>query len=176
MRAAKKHDEYTAAWDDFLHHASRVYDQMQRALKKCREGRALSDRLARDRKKDPLLKYIHEARNVEQHGIEPTVAEGWTIIPKGKVDLGTIELGPNMEPRVPNWRPMEPGAELVISHFRELIPLRNKRSGKSIDPPTIHLGKCIKGRSAFVVSEVAFHYLWDRMYEARDIALRLQQW
>tara|TARA_R110002049_G_scaffold141695_1_gene303464 strand:+ start:350 stop:820 length:471 start_codon:yes stop_codon:yes gene_type:complete len=66
-------DELEEAWCGFLSNAHTVSVKLQRGTHGHPRSLLWYSRLARDRKSDPLLQYIHQARNADEHNLSPTL-------------------------------------------------------------------------------------------------------
>ena len=73
LEALKEADGYEAAedaWTDFLLAASTIYTKLEQGSKSNNRSSGWFSRKKKERKDDPLLKYLHRARNSDEHGIE----------------------------------------------------------------------------------------------------------
>jgi hypothetical protein len=105
----------------------------------------IESEVSRLRKIDPLLNYLQQARNVEEHSIQE-LATDWDAKPTA-VQIGTeVQL---------SWQPWD----------RPLLPVTNR--GVKFAPPRIHLGASIdpllgKGKAEpRVVAELALRFYVD---------------
>lgn len=76
LQAATNYDGAESAWIDFLVAASTIYSKLQQGAKSNAKSRAWYASKKKERKEDPLLRYLHQARNSEEHGTERVVARG----------------------------------------------------------------------------------------------------
>ena len=65
--------QFQTEWEFFLVALNAVFSFLEQATKEHSKLAPWFGRLKNTRKKDPLLRYLHHARNAEQHGIEPVV-------------------------------------------------------------------------------------------------------
>src|SRR6516165_1236564 len=84
-RATTNKDRETA-WSDFLLASHAVYSKLEQGSKGCGKSQAWFGRKKHERKNDELLRYIHHARNIDDHGIMGTTLAGAEI----RVLEGTI--------------------------------------------------------------------------------------
>jgi hypothetical protein len=84
MRAAKSHPEFELAWSDFLVAHGRVFSKLEQGSKPNRRSTAWYGRQKHTRRTDPLLSYLHHARNIDEHGLEPV-----TQLQPGGIGIGT---------------------------------------------------------------------------------------
>ena len=69
MKVAASPQDLDVTWSRFLVRANRVFTKLERGAQ---EGscKGWFDRVKHCRRTDPLLKYIHQARDADEHGIE----------------------------------------------------------------------------------------------------------
>ena len=124
--------EYDDAWRAVLTHVDRVWNKLQAAARD-RQGWPAIESINRHlRKEDPLLLYVRQARNVEEHTIAP-IAEDWK--PEMKV-VGTMLY----------FKPWS----------RILLPVTNR--GKTFHPPKEHLGVRLENVSPLYVANLAISF------------------
>lgn len=170
---------YERAWTEFLAQVSRLYSKMEQGSKGCGKSEAWFGRKKHDRKKDPLLSYLHHARDCEEHGIDygtalradettikfPQTAEvSFRALVKvnedGSVDMrdatvvtpdGEFSHAEHVNPRV------------------ELVTVKDDRFHDSFDPPNEHLGKPLEDVSPPTVAALAISYLERLLEEASEL-------
>jgi hypothetical protein len=113
--------EYEKAWKEFLHRIERVWSKTQAAVCAMPGWKKIESEVAALRKSDPLLRYLVQARNVEEHSIQELASE-WDPQLKGQPIGNKMHL---------SWQPWD----------RPLLPVVNR--GVRYDPPRIHLGQPI---------------------------------
>lgn len=134
--------EYEKAWRSFLHRIERVWTKTQAAAHRMPGWQKIESEVSRLRKTDPLLNYLQQARNVEEHSIQE-LATDWDA------KLTAVQFGTEVQL---SWQPWD----------RPLLPVTNR--GVKFDPPRIHLGKSIepllgKGKAETrVVAELALRF------------------
>ncbi len=70
LEQASTFAEFEWAWSDFLVHSNRVFTQLEQGSKASDRSRGWFSRKKGERRSDPLLKYMWEARNADEHGLE----------------------------------------------------------------------------------------------------------
>jgi hypothetical protein len=85
VRTAKDYDEFEAAWYRLLVAGNSVDGILQTAASSDPQSRPWYGGKINLRKKDPLLSYMHQARNSDEHGIQPV-----TMHIKAGLLIGTI--------------------------------------------------------------------------------------
>lgn len=143
--ATQDSDETMDAWDDFLTAFGKVYFKLGEGAKVNGPSSGWFERKKKFRKDDPLLSYVHQARNSETHGIDDT-GEEWfehsfvgdsnlpfigLRVPKGGLVGPIMGVLPNGE-RVPLAAHKTPSVRLVTVY--------DKKHGVSFGVPTHHLG------------------------------------
>ena len=73
MRSSTTLEDMEEAWTDFLIAVSAIYSKLEQGAKGNSKSEGWFGRKKRERRKDPLLKYLHAARNSNEHGIERIV-------------------------------------------------------------------------------------------------------
>ena len=70
FEAAKSHKAAEAAWADFLLASSNIYSKLEQGAKGNGKSAGWFGRQKRMRADDPVMRYLHHARNSEEHGLE----------------------------------------------------------------------------------------------------------
>ena len=84
LRHSGNFEEFSTAWSAFLHNANRIYTKLEAGSKLNAKSRQWFGQMKRERKANSLLQYIRQARNSDEHGLEP-VAE---VVP-GSLNLSS---------------------------------------------------------------------------------------
>jgi hypothetical protein len=71
LRQSSNFREFSTAWSAFLIHANRVYTKLEAGSKSNAQSRQWFGRKKQERKTDQLLQYLRQARNSDEHGLEP---------------------------------------------------------------------------------------------------------
>lgn len=148
-----------AAWSDFLIQANVIMLKLEEGAKGHGKSEYWFGRLARTRRLDPLLSYIHHARNADEH----TLAAGPTGVGRvaGAVHPAGFQFGlmidDNHPPVAPGrvetwevipgaWRKLEDngGWEAAVTPTTLWLKPVHQR-GRDYDPPGSHLGNVIGG-------------------------------
>lgn len=114
--------ECESAWREVLRRLERVWTKTQAAVHHLSGWKQIESEITNLRRTDPLLQYVAQARNVDEHSIQNLAKEyEWdftaTLKPEG------ILLG---------WSPWD----------RPLLSLVNR--GTRYNPPSVHLGQSIE--------------------------------
>ena len=124
--------EYDQTWRHFLHSIDRVWNKTKAHCHGKPRWKKLESKYENLRRKDPLLKYLVQARNVSEHSISSVVRD-WNP----NIRVAQIESGVEFK-----WDPWD----------RVLLPVKNR--GTIFNPPKKHLGKPMKYYRKEKVAEV----------------------
>lgn len=170
---AENFGQVESAWTDFLLAASAVYSKLERGAKGTSSAPWFGKK-KHERRTDPLLSYIHHARNADEHGIKAVTKRnegGWTIKGGGffKVE-GVIRTG-KREIKVTPVRGPAPTVE-VVQPYVELVSVTDERFGDTFDVPKAHLGAplTLKDQSPQKIAALALAYLEQLVAEASRLA------
>lgn len=170
LRAATNFEDAESAWTDFLQSVSAVYAKLEQGSKLSGKSGGWYGRKKKERKSDPLLSYLHAARNSNEHGIIRVV--------KRFEDTGPIfGRQPKFGERVPiTFQSVDPvTGELTGDPFSgfysgstiKLVRVNNTRFNHVCDPPQTHLGVSVPFfEEPLDVGELALSYLRAMLAEA----------
>jgi hypothetical protein len=163
MLIAKTLPEFTGAWQDFLFRLERMWETTKAKYQKEPWFLGFYHVYDQLKRKDPLLKYLKEARNAETHTIEGTLDSPISILVKDKygrpfqVDgitytLVNGHLTINID-----------GPHLLLDYeadvWREGPTLASFRCrGKWYSPPRTHLGMDVKSKSPVVIGKLGLAF------------------
>ena len=159
LRAAEYFDDAESAWSDFLLASSGIYSKLEQGAKGYPKSEPWFGAEKNLRKTDPLLRYIHFARNAEEHGIERVTdrsMDNWNLKFNERRPLQMQRLNKETE---------EPEGDLVDAVLAgptlKVVRVYDRRFGDFADPPETHLGKIIPFGSSFPdeVAAAAIVYL-----------------
>lgn len=162
---------FSRAWGDFLHHLHGIYTPLEQGAKVNPNSRQWYGELKAKARKDPLLRYLTQARNSDEHGIEP-IAEhrdgGYSIGGPGesvRIEnavvgasgfVGTILPVNGKLPTIRTW-----GAHPI------LITVYDERHGDRFAPPSEHLGKRLSDNAPVTVARLAIEFYEAAISEAK---------
>lgn len=95
MRAAKQLDDLALAWELFLIFHQRTWNKCEAHYKGSAFWGPLQPKYSTRRKQEPVLIYVHQARHVDEHGVQPIVQvlHGRTVVSRGTLTGGTNITG-----------------------------------------------------------------------------------
>jgi hypothetical protein len=164
MRAATSLEEYAISWRSFLDRIEKVWKKAERECQPFRNRfEPWQGTFAALRKKDELLRYLFQARNADQHTIQPTTVEMVGLLQLEIPPLGTVELQLDEEKQTLK----------IIGECRfgiapcqgyVLLPIQNQ--GTTFPPPTEHLGEKLLQNDPFFVAEKGLAFYEDFVVQA----------
>lgn len=165
MREAKSLNDAESAWIDFLMSAHTVYSKLKIGVRGTSNEGWWSQKV-QERASDPLLSYLHHARNADEHGVDfrPAKQPGRLLIGRGGQAIrldGT--LGPGGMLRVTSLDGSTPHVEITQPQL-ELVPVTDRGITYSI--PTHHLGKAIEHATPVECATLAIVYLQALLQDA----------
>ena len=172
IKAAKSFDEAEAAWTDFLVAAGAIYSKLEQGAKGHNTSEPWFGRKKKIRKDDPLLRYIHFARNSNEHGIERVVG----ISPPNRDGRGRrLKFNERVPVQFKTHDPqtMELQAEgegFFAGPSLKPIVIYDRKFGRLIDLLGTHLGNAIKLPN-FIdgIADAALVYLTSLVAEAEAL-------
>ena len=188
LQDCESYDAFGDLWYMFLVAAKNVYTVLEQGAKANPQSRQWFGAKNQQRKSDPLLRYVTEARNDDEHGIEP-ISE---FVPS-RIDIGVNKDGASSH-MVDNNGNVFSNCGIAYSFVGEVpkrLPIMRSLDGKPVhiedrpahvrlirvhdrsknpyDPPASHLGQKIDGSSPLVVANIMISYLEALMVEAEKL-------
>jgi hypothetical protein len=175
LRTATNYDDAEDAWSDFLLAASTIYSKLEQGSKSKGTSAPWFGRKRKERKDDPLLHFLHLARNSDEHGIERVASRGGNPRDHGGISLKFNEYREHTitEVRDPKTGEVKLQNIKAILHgpSLQMVRIHDRRFGTYCDPPTKHLGKTIEveDNSLIGVASLGFDYLSALVAEAETL-------
>lgn len=182
IEEAKTLDEADSAWLDLLLSGNGVYSKLEQGSKCNGKAAAWFGRVKKQRKDDPLLSYMHHARNSDEHGIEDITkrvkAGDATITIREPYDPSKLEgvqlfVGTDSLGRVH----VKSSNEEVISTKMfdmpslTLVSVKDPRFNDEFNVPCQHLGIAISDQSPAAVGKLFLEYISNLIAEARTFGI-----
>jgi hypothetical protein len=168
---------YIHAWSQFLSESSRFYSKLEQGQKGCSKSEPWFGLKKYERRKDPLLAYIHHARDKDEHGLD--------YITRTTAKSATLSFPPAQEVRTSMMMRVNSDGTMDVKDVKVTTPtgeydqmmLENPRielmtvreRGRVYDPPEMHLGKPIVDRSPAGIAKLALLYLEKCLNEASKL-------
>ncbi len=175
LKTAANYDEAEEAWSDFLLAASTIYSKLEQGSKSKGTSAGWFGRKKKERKDDPLLRFLHHARNSDEHGIERVAARGGNPTDLGGKPLMFNEYREHviLDVRDPKTGEIKEQNIKAILHGPSLTMVRvhDSRFGDFCDPPTKHMDKTIEveDNSLIGVAGLGLTYLTNLIAEAEKL-------
>lgn len=172
LRAATCFREAEEAWVDFLLAANAVFSKLERGALSSGKSKAWFGRVKNQRKTDPLLRYLHFARNSEEHGIERVTQRAGNATGFGnerlrfgeRVAINVFEVDPVTHEQTGEAVPgFLPGPHVA------LVRASDSRYQDYCDPPQSHLGTQIIGQFPDIAAELAVTFLKNLLADAATL-------
>lgn len=161
-------------WADFLLALAGIYTALEQGAKVKPQSRQWFGEKKRLRREDELLRYLHQARNAEEHGIapvsnlEPPRVE---LVAGDRSMVRGIEFEDNLI-RIKLDSRAQPGGHIfqVDSPAIRLVTVEDSRFGDTCDPPTKHLGKTLEDNFPSTVARLGLEYACLLVADAEAMA------
>jgi hypothetical protein len=173
LKAATNTEAAEEAWTDFLLASSTIYSKLEQGSKGHHQSQGWFGRKKRERKDDPLLRYLHFSRNSDEHGIVRVAAttnenfgiDGRALRFNERRPYKAQLLDPTT--RQPSGRVLD---VVIAGPTLKSIRVTDSRFGDHCDPPTTHMNQPIL-YSDFVdsLAEAALGYLKALVAEAEAL-------
>ena len=184
-RGARSFEEFESYWSDFLIHAGGVLNALDAGSATTPQGRQWYGGIKRAGRADPLVTYVHQARNAEEHPDQPTMRHepGYIGIgaPGATVHIDNLTVGPEflsnpskyLEGRA--WEFDKGGQKRTPTVVHKiggpaLAPVFDRRFKKTFPPPTEHQGKKLADSSPVAVAALFLTYLDGLVWQAADLS------
>ncbi len=186
LRNANTFEEFGSHWASFLIHTGGILNALDAGSKMSPQGREWYGGVKRKGRADPLVAYMHQSRNTEEHTTEQVTAPR-PPLPFGLRDQDTGEIDWDMGIDWGSGRPGE-GNEITYdrkpnyydpSRKRQMIiggptgpslrPVMD-RSKRVYWPPDEHEGKRLRERDPISLASIYLQYLEQLIEMASEIA------
>lgn len=144
--------EFPIHWLDFLVQWKGTYTKVQQAAKDTPQEVQWFGNVNRERRGDPLLRYLFEARNDGEHGVDQSAvhtAPNFSVTATFKTlkirthPDGTIFVGPDGKPEM--FADDEPIEGIAFNPAEShLLPVKEYDGKRTVPPPTSHLGSAME--------------------------------
>lgn len=167
IEKARTQDEFRDAWERFLVATKAIGEVLRTGARGDAASEAALAALWEKVRDDPLLGYLIEARNVEEHGLERSAdyQDATLMIGRGGESFmlnGTIGAGGTLM-----ITPMR-GSKVTVHQTPQetrLLPVTDKR-GRVWAVPTQHLGKAVDDPSPATIAKLGLAYFQTLVREA----------
>lgn len=165
MAVTRNYEEFEDIWERFLNDCNAFFDLLYVATKANQRARTWYGEKQRQRRKDPLLKYLWEARNSNEHSVADTTGHmpgSYLIGIPGPGRSSSIRIsgtigGPNENFTVTSMDGL-PVHSIVQPSYAVLLPV-TARDKTIYAPPTSHLGDALSDTTPRNVARLAVAYM-----------------
>lgn len=174
LKSAESHEQFSDIWFTFLFAWKSVYTVLQQATKVTPKIAQWYSSKETERKDDPLLQYLYEARNVDEHGLEAVTKEK-----PGSIGVKPVENtgvfyngvfgfkdGKFMVPAATDRHGNPVDLNVTINPSRTILVPVVARGNRTYNPPQEHLGQRLIDSSPIGIAEVSVAYLKMLLQEA----------
>lgn len=142
MDNASDFEEFEHNWKVFLFCTEKLWEKLEKACDKSSKFPPWQGKYRRIRKKDPLLRYLKQARNADNHSIQDLnfINSGSFTVTRTDPQTGIAGTKHISQEESLNYNPDELFINLFAPH-PEVLPVVNK--GVRYDPPKSHMGERI---------------------------------
>ena len=171
LEACRDYETFTQIWFTFLNASKSVYTVLEQGAKASARSRQWFGAKAEERRRDPLLQYVYQARNNEEHGLLSSSEH----VP-GSLAIGVNKPGFSAQIRFDtdaskglvatslDGKPVL--IEQTLPHVK-LIRVHGRDAAREIyDPPEMHGGLKIADTSPLGVAKLMVTYLAAMVSEA----------
>lgn len=176
LEVSKDYDSARRYWYDFLLSSNAVFSVLEQGAKGFGKSEAWLGKKRRERKIDPLLSYLHHARNADEHDV-PSVVEldrqKMVFVADGKPTAALEDIVGNVGRF--HYTSNEPPDLTKVTEIR-VYPdraklIRVKDRGVYYDPPTEHLGSPIEDNGPIAVAKLMVQYLEPMISDAEALSV-----
>ena len=163
--------EFETEWEHFLFRIERIWERTEKTYRRHQGFQKWFSPYQQLRRKDPLLRYLKQARNAETHSLEGTLASPLSICVKEKYgrDFQVKSVSTTLENKclTVNLESDDLFLELNTEIFRKSPNVaRIKNRGKWFNPPTSHLGNRLNESSPIVLGKLGLNFCRALVTEA----------
>jgi hypothetical protein len=165
-------DDFTDAWFSFVTAFKSVYTTLEQGAKASPQSRQWFGAKQAIRRKDPLLQYVYQARNDDEHGLAPVARHVPESLAVGVSRPGySSNMRISMKDGTITAQSLD-GLPVLVEHtaaHAALVTVTGLGNVK-FHPPTTHLGQAIERNLPLPVARLAFSYLEKLVEEAGTFA------
>lgn len=175
LKSAGDFSKIEQAWTQFLSSFGRLYSKLELGAKSNARSAEWYRAVRATRKSDPLLQYLHQARNSHEHGLEDVTTQHAKQLkqpmrlPNGKTFELTIQITtPEVEfkPSTPDINSKYEGPQ-IVSAAVALVPVKNYNV--IFSPPSTHLGAPFGAVGVVSTAEAGLAYAKSLITEAENL-------
>jgi hypothetical protein len=174
LEKAASFDEIESAWVSFLMESATVFNKLERGSKGNKVSEPWYGRIKNQRRTDPLLRYVHAARNVAEHGIEDVTkrSAGWSVQIGSNVLLRSFSFNALGHPvaDVVQLNSKNPAPITYQMPGVQLVDVVDDRFKDTFHVPAFHLGVPVLYPTPREIARLTIDYLAGKLSEAKELA------
>lgn len=160
-------DSFREQWDSFLVAASAIFSKLEQGAKGHGKSDVWFGLKKEERANDELLRYIKQARNIEEHSVMESVEQhGLRLVPDNPYTK-VVSDGSDGKPVQVSYEVGKPFSMRVLHPGPYLLPVINR--GVTFNPPSKHLGEPMPDQRPITVMKLALAYLEKMIDEAKAL-------
>lgn len=175
LNDCKSHDDFTDTWYSFLTASKNIYTVLEQAAKVTPQSRQWFGSKSKERRADELLQYLYEARNDDEHGLEPISRHepGYLSIGVAKAGFSTSMRIDTSDPRGSINVESLDGKPILIQHKPSSFTLIEVQSrGRTVPVPTKHKGQLLEDLSPVAVANLGLAHLSELVAGAEKLTIQ----
>jgi hypothetical protein len=156
---------------------SSIYSKLEQGAKSSGRSTAWFGRKKKERRSDPLLRYLHFARNSDEHGTEHVTHRNIPTIDENPIGFTKEQFGKEIPIQVQKvdsvtLQPDGPPADATLEGPNIVLrTVTDNRFHESCDPPKEHLGQLIGKATPQKVAALGLAYLNQMVAEAEKLVV-----
>ncbi len=176
MEAVSSPLEFSSDWYVFVTAANGIYEVLKKGAGSDSAGRAwIKSEIVDPCEADPLLKYMYEARNDEEHGLVKSVRHAQIHaglgVPFGSGDgsvTATFRVDEDGVVHVENVKSDFPNAVgFAIDKYDMVLSTVTSRNGVSYPPPQMHLNIALEDERPVTAARATYAYMENLIARSR---------
>ena len=171
MEQASAFSTLDEGWSNFLVAAKLVYAKLGAGAKGDPTSEGWFARVQGEQRSDPLLRFLYQARNAEEHGLDRSIEHAYDI---RVVEGVRLEVDATFEPNgdviFRNTHDTRQVVHFALKGTAKAIT--DRRSGQTFAPPTEHLGSPMTDPSIFGIAHAAVAHLERLVGDAQQLPQR----
>ena len=169
------HDDFESAWTDLLISLNTIMTVLEKGAKDSPQSRQWFGGKKKEVRTDPLLRYLVQARNADEHGLEKVSEHVPASLSVGRgnrfVHIEYVKFD-HLGRMSAKFTALD-GRPLDVTHtlpHAALVAVSDDRFGDTFAPPNEHLGQSIDDPSPYWAGEKAVAYYQALITEAAQRA------
>lgn len=163
--------EFSVAWSNSIMAINNIYSKLEQGAKGNKKSEYWYGKEKHCRRKDHLLRYMHAARNSDEHTLELISGAG-VLVESLQEGILVSNDKTMMNPRIDlkegiQHEPGTPLVKLTVGFYPQ--PVTNTRFNNRFEPPDSHLGQSITDRTASGIATLALKYVEKMVADANEL-------